>query len=152
MSRFTRELKADVPQVVTAVHVAGIGLGEVSRGGAQADLFHDDVGAVAVAGNEQPGVIGAQLIAGAVPTDVGVRDELGDLAGDLEAECFPVEGNMALSWPEGSLTTTSVAFEYQPGQASAAVSVAQIFSTGALMTIALCANRSAWTGSKPSGQ
>jgi hypothetical protein len=152
VSRFTRELEADVPQIVAAMHVAGIGEGEVSCSVAHADFFHDNVRAVAGSGEEEPGVKGPQLIAGAVPTDVGVRDELGDLAGDLEAECFPVEGNMALSWPEGSLTTTSVAFEYQPGQASAAVSVAQIFSTGALMTIALCANRSAWTGSKPSGQ
>jgi hypothetical protein len=90
-SAFARELKADVPQFVTTVHVAGIGLGEVSRSGAQADLFHDDVGAVAVAGDEQPGVIGAQLIAGAVPADTGVRDVLGDRAGDLEAERGPVE-------------------------------------------------------------
>src|SRR3984885_14462995 len=65
---------------------------------------------------------------------------------------FQSKVTWALSWPEGLLTTTSVAFEYQGGQASAAVSVAQIFSTGALMTIALCANRSAWAGSKPSGQ
>ena len=90
-SAFARELEADVSQVVTAVHVAGIGLDEVSRGGAHSGLFHDDVGAGAVAGDEQPGVIGAQVIAGAVPADTGVRDVLGDRAGDLEAERGPVD-------------------------------------------------------------
>jgi hypothetical protein len=39
-------------------------------------------------------VIGAQLIAVAVPAEAGVRGELGDLAGDLEAERCPVEGDI----------------------------------------------------------
>jgi hypothetical protein len=120
VSRFTRELEADVPQIVAAMHVAGIGEGEVSCSVAHADFFHDNVRAVAGSGDEEPGVKGPQLIAGAVPTDVGVRDELGDLAGDLEAECFPVEGNMGAELARG--------------------------------VVALCANRSAWAGSKPSGQ
>jgi hypothetical protein len=92
-SAFARELEADVPQVVAAVHVAGIGLGQVPRGGAGIGFFHYDVGAAVVAGDQQPGVVGAQLVAGAVPADAGVRDVLGDGASDLEAERGPVEGD-----------------------------------------------------------
>jgi hypothetical protein len=81
-SAFAHELKADVPKIVTAVHVAGVCLGKIFRRVAHAYLLHDDVGAVVVAGDEQPGVIGAQLIGGAVPADALVRDVLGDRAGD----------------------------------------------------------------------
>src|SRR5580658_7415862 len=90
-SAFARELEADVPQVVAAVHVAGIGLGQVPRGGAGIGFFHYDVGAAVLAGDQQPGVVGALLVAGAVPADAGVRDVLGDGASDLEAERGPVE-------------------------------------------------------------
>ena len=43
-------------------------------------------------GDKQPGE-GAQLITGPVPADTGVRDVLGDRAGDLAAERDPVEGD-----------------------------------------------------------
>jgi hypothetical protein len=82
-SGFTHELEADVPQIVTAMHVAGIGEGEALCSVAHADFFHDHVRAIAGSGDEEPGVKGPQLIAVAVPTDAGVRDELGDLAGDF---------------------------------------------------------------------
>ena len=78
---------------MTAVHVARIGLGEISRGAAHSGLFHDDVGAVAVAGDEPPRVKGTQLVPDAVPAETGARDVRGDRAGDLEAERGPVEGD-----------------------------------------------------------
>jgi hypothetical protein len=49
----------------------------------------------------------------------------------------------SLRVPEGWWTTTSVALEYQVGQAAAAVSLAQMVSAGASMMMMLCANRSA---------
>jgi hypothetical protein len=127
--------------------MAGIGLGEVSRGGAQAGLFHDDVGAVAAAGDEQPGVIGAQLIAAAVPADTGGRDALGDRAGDLEAECGPVEGD-TLAEGAGWVADDDVAGVGVPGgPGGGGDELGQMVLAGASMTMALYANRSAWPGS-----
>jgi hypothetical protein len=98
---------------------------------AHADFFHDDIGAISEAGDEQPGVISTQLIAVAVPAEAGVRGELGDLAGDPEAERFPVETDI-LAELARRVTDDDVA--------------------GVRMTTTLCAKRSAWAGSKPSGQ
>lgn len=136
---------------MTAVHVAGIRPGEVVGSGAHADLLHDDVGAVAVAGDQQPGVVGAELIAAAVPAETGVRYALGDRTGDLEAERAPGERNTLAELAGRVVDVTSLALEYQVGQA-AAMSLAQMFSAGASITMALCANRSAWPGSRRSGQ
>ena len=49
-SGLAEELQADIPQVVAAVHVAWVGLGELAGVGAVAGLFHDDVGATVRAG------------------------------------------------------------------------------------------------------
>src|ERR1700722_10617832 len=54
-SGLAEELQADVPQVVAAVHVTRVGLGELARVGAVVSLFVDDVGAAVRAGHEQPG-------------------------------------------------------------------------------------------------
>jgi hypothetical protein len=51
-SGLAREFEADIPQVVTSVHVAGIGSGQVLCSVTHADFFHDNVGAVAEAGDE----------------------------------------------------------------------------------------------------
>jgi hypothetical protein len=93
-SGLARELEADVPQIVTSVHVGGIGEGEVLCSTAHTDFFHDNVRAIGRTRDEQPAVIRAQLITVAVPAETVVRGELGDLADDLETERCPLEGDI----------------------------------------------------------
>jgi hypothetical protein len=64
------------------VHVAWVCLDEMLGAVAEADFLHDDVGAV-LTGHEQPGVVGLETFAAAVPAKARVRNELGDGAGDL---------------------------------------------------------------------
>ena len=71
LGAFAEELEADVPQIVTAVHVAGIGASEFLWAGAGAGLFHDHVGGSLAARLEQPGVVGQPLVCLAVPADAG---------------------------------------------------------------------------------
>jgi len=89
-------------------------------------------------------VIGAELSAGAVPADTGVRDALGDRAGDLEAECGPVEGD-TLAEGAGWVVDDDVAGVGVPG--GGVDELGQMVPAGASMTMVLCANRSAWPGS-----
>src|SRR6202043_220054 len=92
-SGLAEELQADVPQVVAAVHVARVGLGELAGVEAVAGLFHDDVGAAVRAGHEQPGVVGEPLVGGAVPADPASRLELVHRAVGGGTEGDPVEGD-----------------------------------------------------------
>jgi hypothetical protein len=98
---------------VTTVHVAGIGVG------AGASLFHYHVGGSLVARLEQPGVVGQPLVCLAVPADAGAGLEFVDGAVDARAEGDPVEGDVGAEESAGALTVTSLALEYQSGQAVA---------------------------------
>jgi DNA-binding CsgD family transcriptional regulator len=100
---FAEELEADVPQVVTAVHVAGIGLGELPGVDAGACLFHDYVGGSLLAGLEQPGVVGQPLVGLAVPADAGGGLEFVDGAVDGRAEGDPVERDVGGEEPAGGV-------------------------------------------------
>src|SRR5580704_13110135 len=91
LGAFAEKLEADVPQIVTAVHVAGIGAGESPRVDPGAGLFHDHVRAALVARLEQPGVVGQPLVCLAVPADAGGGLEFVDGAVDMRAEGDPVE-------------------------------------------------------------
>src|SRR6202042_1619951 len=91
LGAFAEELEADVPQVVTAVHVAGVGAGEFPRVEAAACLFHYHVGGSLIARLEQPGVVGQPLVCLAVPADAGGGLEFVDGAVDVGAEGDPVE-------------------------------------------------------------
>src|SRR5271170_4058978 len=54
--------------------------------------------------------------------------------------------------PLGALTVTSLALEYQSGQAVAWMRCSQIFPGGAAITMSLWAKRSACSGTMPCGQ
>src|ERR1700722_4046353 len=56
------------------------------------------------------------------------------------------------SIPPGALTTTSLALEYQEGQADARTKWFQMMSADTLTTMSLCANRSARSGLTSLGQ
>jgi len=88
---FAEELETEVPKIVTAVHVAGIGLGEFLWVDACARLFHDHIGAFLVTRLEQPGVVRQPLVRLAIPTDTGPGLEFVDGAEDVCPESNPVE-------------------------------------------------------------
>src|SRR5580700_10058647 len=103
LGAFAEELQADVPQLVAAVHVAGIGAGEFLWVEAGACLFHYHVGDSLVARLEQPGVVGQPLVCLAVPADAGRGLEFVDGAVDVRAEGDPVERDADAEEPAGDV-------------------------------------------------
>ena len=97
-------------------------------------------------------MVGQPLVCLAVPADAGRGLEFVDGAVDVRAEGDPVDVTPAPRSPLEALTVTSLALEYQSGQAVAWMRCSQIFPCGAAITMSLWAKRSACSGTMPCGQ
>ena len=152
MRAFAEELEAGVPQIVAAVHVAGIRVGEFLWVGAGSRLFHHHIGRSLVARLEQPGVVGKPLVCLSVPGDASRGLELVDGAVNVRAKGDPVERDAGAEGSAG-VVDRDVARVGVPVRPSGGVNeMLPDLPAGAAITMSLWAKRSACSGTMPSGQ
>ena len=150
---FAEELEADVHQIpVTAVHVAGIGGGESFGVGPGAGLFHDHVGAGLVARLEQPGVVGQPLVVCPYQPMRARVSNSWTVLWMCAPKVIQSEGHAWAEDPAGGVDRDVAGIDVPVRPGGGVEEALPDLCRGAAITMSLWANRSACSGTMPSGQ